>query len=203
MRLIEQSDTVRFAAALLLAAGCSPRRAGPAVEPPAALVSALASAREAYPELAAARVELREMRAEQFFFMAQPEWRHAFRRSGARTYRISYDPAVLADGPSAEALAGVMAHELGHILEYARLGGLGLADFGLRYLCVREFRIAHERDTDFEALVRGFGPGLAAYERWALGRLSGAALRVKRETYLSPEEIEAWVRDKSEAQAGG
>lgn len=182
------------AAACGLAAGCSAPRPEPLAAPPAALVAALARAREAYPELAPARVELSAERFDGFFFMARPDRLGALRGPGARTYRILYSPAVLDDGPGAEALAGVMAHELGHILHYARLGRMGLADFGLRYLCVRDYRVEHERETDLEALRRGFGPGLAAYERWALGRLTGVALELKRRTYLSPEEIEAWVR---------
>ena len=60
-------------------------------------------------------------------------------------------------------LAGVLAHELGHIAYYHKLNALEFGKWGLCYLRSDEFHVTHERTTDLMPVYHGLGSQIYQY----------------------------------------
>ena len=114
-----------------------------------------------------------------------------------RVYRVEYDPIVLSDPPEPAALAAVLAHELGHVNDYAAMTSTEYLDFGLWYAeqsaAGSDDLAAYERATDEQALTRGCAAGLSAMREWIYAHCTGEVLAEKQRDYYSPDEIAAWV----------
>ena len=115
----------------------------------------------------------------------------------ARVYRVQVDPLVLTDPPSPEALAAVLAHELGHVLDYSTMTVREYLEFGVWYGTQDPLTSTglsdYERATDAMALERGCADGLTEMRTWVYAHASPDVLAEKQHNYDSPEEIAAWV----------
>lgn len=161
------------------------------------LLAELAAVREAsFPELAGVNVGV-EAVVDLQYFRAWTELDTINEAPEARTYTVQYDPEVLSDPPGAEALAAVLAHELGHVLDYLAMDSTELLEFGVWYgsqdSATSDELSAYERATDEVALERGCATGLSAFREWLYARVEGDVEIDKRRNYYSPEEIAAWV----------
>ena len=114
-----------------------------------------------------------------------------------RTYTVQYDPVVLADPPPAEALAAVLAHELGHVDHYLGMSTEEAVQFGVWYgtqdPTTSDDLAAYERETDEKVLARGCAAGLAAMRVWIYEHVEGDVLVEKERNYYTPDEIAAWL----------
>lgn len=114
-----------------------------------------------------------------------------------RVFVVSYDPVVLADPPSAVALAAILAHELGHVFDYTSMNVEEYLQFGLWYgaqdPAESDELAAYERQTDEAALHRGCAAGLAEMREWIYAHATPEVLAEKQRNYYTPAEIEAWT----------
>ena len=109
-------------------------------------------------------------------------------------YVLKFNPLFAEKGLSAAGLRAILAHEVSHALCYQREGFAGLLKTAIA-------NIGHEpptgptveRAADVEAIIRGFGPGLAEYRTWQYALLDAETVRLKRKTYFTPEEALAAV----------
>lgn len=87
------------------------------------------------------------------------------------------------------ALTGILSHEYAHIFDYSTKSDLGMLWFAMKYYFDKR---TIERNTDLEAVKRGFGDELIAFDRFIYkSKLpSKKYLRNKRKNYLSVNEIE-------------
>jgi hypothetical protein len=169
---------------LLLA--CAPLRAG-------TVESALRETVEtAYPELEGLRLELRSFEDDEFYFQARVDAWTVWKPARERTYAIYVHPELRRDPPPPKALRAVLAHELEHVLGYAKMSRWELLRLAFAYAFGNEAKIAHyERATDARVVDRCLGSGLAAYKRWAFDRLPESSRAKRARRYLSIAEIEA------------
>jgi hypothetical protein len=144
-----------------------------------------------YPELAGVPIELGMLESETDFFVANLVLSTATNPPLEREYLVLANPALLADPPPPSALYAILVHELAHIRDYTEKDTAELVSFGLWY--AQGDTAAYERATDEVALKLGCGEGLKAYREWLYERLDAEAVEAKRETYYTPEEIEAWM----------
>lgn len=99
----------------------------------------------------------------------------AFMISHPRKRIISYDDRQLKkQALGKEALIGVLAHELAHQADYARMSFLQRLVFMARYRSSHEFKRQAERRADKIAIAQGYGKALLAlhheFERASPGR---------------------------------
>ncbi|GDX78703.1 hypothetical protein LBMAG42_05140 [Deltaproteobacteria bacterium] len=131
------------------------------------------------------------------FFRAWTELDTVGNEPYARSYTIEYDPVVLSDPPSPEALAAVLAHELGHIDDYLQMDSAALLDFAVWYGTEDPTTSAslaeYERATDEKALARGCAEGLSAMRTWIYAHVDADRLAEKQKDYYTPDEITSWV----------
>ena len=156
--------------------------------------------RRSFPELAGVEVTLNQIRSPSDYFTSGTELRTIWNGGRKRSYLVYVNPRLYRDPPSRDALLAVMAHELGHIVDYERRSATGLAGFTVRYL-TRD-RARYERETDLGALRRGYGCGLIDYREWLYRHVSPAAAAAKRRDYLTPAEIRAWLINEAAAPSG-
>lgn len=97
-----------------------------------------------------------------------------------------------------EIVIGFLAHELAHVLDYARRSRINLILLGVQYLLSRQYRRFLERDTDVLTIMHGFGSELLqSYESVLSGEeVSQNYKKNKKEFYLSPTEISKLVKNK-------
>lgn len=177
--------------ALALAAAAAPV---PLHEGQARITRALAAALPSFPGLAGKTVVLRPYQADDLYFRAWVEgWWGSRER---RTYAVMYNLELLKDFPPQDALVAILAHELAHLEQFAALGRWELLRLALPYALSDKREAAHERATDMIAMQRGFAPGLLAYKRWILERSDDREKARRRRVYLTPEEVEAWIREE-------
>ena len=131
------------------------------------------------------------------FFRAWIELDTIAQEPRARTYTVQYDPVVLADPPPVDALAAVLAHELGHVDDYLAMNTSEAVQFCLWYGAqdptTSDELAAYERQTDEKVLARGCAEGLAAMREWIYAHVDGAVLEEKRRNYYTPDEIAVWT----------
>ncbi|HHO52462.1 MAG TPA: hypothetical protein ENK18_16730, partial [Deltaproteobacteria bacterium] len=152
-----------------------------------ALITALIA--DAFPELADARVTIRELSSRSVNFTSQPHlgsWLSPFART---RYLIRINPRVYASDPSApplplDAAEAILAHELAHTLDYVQGGSPAILRAALAQLGPGALARS-ERRTDLVAISRGYAAGLARYRTWIYPTLSARAEARKRKIYLS------------------
>tara|TARA_R110000868_G_scaffold248282_22_gene504745 strand:+ start:15770 stop:16762 length:993 start_codon:yes stop_codon:yes gene_type:complete len=114
----------------------------------------------------------------------------ASRLIGKDHYRVGINPKIFALDIPMLALEAVLAHELEHTTDYVEKKFVtGIIPIGIRLL-FKKHRYLYERRTDLKTLLKGYGLGMIRYKRWQYNLLSPNELRIKRENYLSPEEID-------------
>lgn len=108
-----------------------------------------------------------------------------------RSYFIEYNPALFTAKPpaSAKAIAGILAHELVHIQDYAERSVLRVVMLFIQATSV------YERKTDKTAMDLGFSDGLMAYREWIYKQISPEEMALKKKNYYTPEEIQAYLDD--------
>jgi hypothetical protein len=144
-------------------------------------------------ELAAYTVVLDPLESESDFFTADVDTTTIGKPPAERTYRVRYNPKLLADPPSNRAVLAILVHELKHVLDYTKKATEAeLVDFGVKYALDQPFRTGYERATDEHALSRGYGEGLKDYRHWLYERVTPDKLEEKRRDYYTPEEIDAY-----------
>ena len=107
---------------------------------------------------------------------------------GRGSFVLSVDRSLL--GAPWRVIAGGFAHELAHILRDSRIGRWQLDRAWSLYFTSRTFRIRDERETDREAIARGYGRDLL--ELMLFGRARGCLWR--REDGLTLPEVHRMVR---------
>lgn len=165
-----------------------------------AVASLLVQVREAsFPELAGEDIVLNELRSGSDFFTSGTELRTILNARRRRAYIIYVNPGLFPEPPPPVAIRAVLEHELSHIMDYGRRAAPGLAWFTFHYLTRND--AAYERATDLGALGRGYGCGLMAYREWLYRRVSPGTVAAKRRAYMTPEEIRAWMTNRSPPSA--
>jgi hypothetical protein len=135
-----------------------------------------------------ADVECTEFESDSDFFQARPRlgalcWRKQ------RRYRILVNCRAAELGLSHDAMRGILAHELDHLLFYHERTRLVCLAWSLLTLLFHNHCIRFERRADLRTVYRGFAQGLAAYRLWLYARVNQRVMLSKRRVYLTPEEI--------------
>jgi hypothetical protein len=141
---------------------------------------------ESFPELQGHDVEIGAMSDESVFFESNFDVMAAL--MGERRYKIAVNPELFALEVPNDALAGVVAHELAHTLDYQRRDRLGLMEL-LPALVFSDANVRFERWTDLQAVARGYGPSLLRYRQWQRSVLTDAQWRRKLITYYGPRDL--------------
>lgn len=97
-----------------------------------------------------------------------------------------------------QAKIGIIAHELGHILDYQSKSLLQLIKTGLLYI----FRIQekYEKSIDYLTIKKGFGWQVLAWSDYAFNHsnASESYLKFKDKYYFNPKEIKAILKSNNE-----
>lgn len=148
---------------------------------------------QSFPELEGRSLELGSFEEADSFFQSQFEFWSLF---GSRPrYRIEVNPRLLELGCPPEAIDAVLAHELGHTLDYDQEGLPGLFKVLSRLLIDPR---GYEHRTDLQAIFRGYGSGLALYREWIYAQLTPEQVERKRYMYYQPAEIRLLMSRLSE-----
>lgn len=175
----------------------------PSVAAPASVVSNAVRtvAAKAYPEIKLSKLSFRSFSSRTNFFKSR------FSICRFLTFRpmrhvVYFNPAAFENGLTEEAMDGIIAHELAHVLYYTEKNRLQL--LGMVRLLSSDENAEFERRADIEAISRGYGKGLAEYRRWLFQHIPGSALKGKTRNYFAPDEIlmisEALKRDPGLAE---
>lgn len=145
---------------------------------------------ESFPELADKSFELEFFKSRDVFFHSEPDVGSVLNPFRPTSYQLGVNRAVYSKELPSKAAKAIMAHELSHTLEYVNRGVLGMLDafVGRFYM---PHLIHNERQTDMEAISRGFADGLSDYREWIYPHLTPEDEVKKRKIYFSPEEISA------------
>jgi len=150
-----------------------------------------------FPELSSLSIATVRFQSPSVFFMSSFDVVAALDDDEPLHLLLSMNDAVLDDPPSELAIRAVLAHELGHSLDFVRrrqrAGAAGLMSL-VPALLWPPAEAEMERATDLIAVARGYGPGLQAYRAWLYGRLDKDAVAEKRRVYYSPLELDLLTR---------
>ena len=172
---------------------CSERFAGDSPASEADIIALVESAREGFfPTLSEVSLEVGTMESDDGYFVANLDLATISEEPFERNYRVLYSPAMFADAPSRLASGAILVHELKHVLDYTGMDTSELVEFGLWYASGDDIS-DYEKETDTYALESGCADGLTAYREWVYTHIPKEDLEEKMSTYLTPEEIAAWV----------
>ncbi len=87
-----------------------------------------------------------------------------------------------------DGLRAVIAHELGHAYYFKSRNRVKL--LVLIGLVCKGYTARFERQTDMQAITRGYGAGLRSYRLWLYGKIPANKIAEKKRNYFSPEEID-------------
>lgn len=153
-----------------------------------------------YPELADARIKVREVKGDDDVFFTSSFTAGSFLFRRKLTYCVRVNRDLYRARPPRAAIEAILAHELAHTAYYHARKKRHLFKL-VRIFLSKKHNTSFERATDLVTIEKGYGAGLAEYRRWIYARLQGKALAKKRATYLSPEEI-AFVEGARAAHPG-
>ena len=148
-----------------------------------------------YPELADVKIQFREKNLKTTM-AAIPRNDFFLRKKGNRTYRIYIDKKVkenkglqLKDVPL-NAQIGVIAHELGHVVDYESKSAVGIILTGLGYL-LPPFRKKLERKVDEITIAHGLGHQVKEFSDYVLyqAEVSDKYMKYKRKYYYKPVQL--------------
>ena len=108
-------------------------------------------------------------------------------------YVIVLDSNKLVDVDGVE-LEGMLAHELAHLESYSEMSFPGFLLFAIKYGLYSDFQRETERETDMNAIDKGFGKELLAFREYRLNTASEKEIEILKKNYLSIEEIKALIR---------
>lgn len=146
-----------------------------------------------FPELEGVHIEVRRKRIGTLM-AARPKIDFLFRKKEERRYVvfITDDPdmnaGLIFDGMSECAQAGVLGHELSHILTYNEKNNWQMLLFGIKYIFKKK---EIEAETDIIAMQHGFGDQLIEYTHYIhkSPHTNRKYLKNKKEHYLSANEM--------------
>lgn len=149
----------------------------------------------AFPELKGKQIEIRRKKIGTLM-AARPKGNFFFQKRENRKYIIyitdepGMNAGLLFKDMSECAQAGVLGHELSHILEYNELNNFQMLWFGIKYFFKRK---EIEERTDLTAMRRGFVDHLVEYTKYihASPHTNKKYLRKKKKHYLSAIEMHA------------
>ena len=131
------------------------------------------------------------------FFQAWIELSTLSNPPESRSYIIRYDPMVLSDPPEPVAVAAILGHELGHVLDYLGKDTEEMVSFAAWYgsedPASSDALADYERGTDEKAMERGCADGLSRMREWIYAHVDPETEAIKRREYYTPEEIADWV----------
>lgn len=164
-----------------------------------------------YPELQTKKIVFRYTRKEGTSIMkAQPDIKSVLRLGNDRSYIIYVNRTILLDNQThqihtlpEEVLTGWFGHELGHVMDYERLGKWGLIRFGIGYLLSGSFVKGAEQRADNIAVAHGMGKQILATKSYILNH-AGISERYKqkiRKLYPSPEQIMEVIKGQKDISA--
>lgn len=114
-----------------------------------------------------------------------------------RQYTVHYDPLLLREPPTPNALLAALTHELGHISDYVEMDSDELIEFALWYgtqdPMTSDGLRDYERETDEVSLANGCADGLSDFRLWIAERATPEILAEKTRNYYTPEEIASWT----------
>ncbi len=147
-----------------------------------------------FPELKGLKIEVRRKHIGTMM-AARPKIDFLFRKQENRTYVVFItDSPEMNAGPifaemSECAQAGVLGHELSHIVTYNDMNNMQLILFGIKYMFNKR---KIEAQTDLIAMKHGFGEQLIEYTRFIIKspHTNRKYLRKKKKYYLSANEME-------------
>jgi hypothetical protein len=135
----------------------------PIITCPDSFIEPFMEALSHYPELqnTSIKVVVKE-KIKSSMMLAQPGFSSLFKPSEKRSYLIKIaryfktkkEKVLTSDLPK-KVLTGWFAHELGHILDYSRKSGSGLAQLGIRYVFSRAHVKRVEKTADSLAVLHG------------------------------------------------
>ena len=144
------------------------------------------------------KIDIFDIDSDEFFMISNFKLERIL---GKDHYRIGINPKIFALDIPKEALVAVLAHELQHTMDYAKKSFIaGIIPIGIKVL-IKKYRYRYERQTDLKTVLNGYGDGLISYKRWQYRLLSKEDLKVKRENYLTPGEIELIQRNLKNKKA--
>lgn len=132
-------------------------------------------------------IDIYDIDSDEFFMVSNFKLKRVLAKD---QYRIGVNPKIFALDIPKDGLIAVLAHELQHTMDYSDKSFVtGIIPIGIKLL-IKKHRYRYERQTDLKTLLNGYGNGLISYKRWQYRLLSSDDLKVKRENYLTPGEIE-------------
>lgn len=138
-------------------------------------------------------IVLFEIQNPDYFFISLPSTTTIL---GSNIYRIGIGSQIIKNKIPANALKGILAHELNHTLDYHESYTIpGILRIWIRTL-FNDSNIQYERQTDLKTLKQGYAEDLKAYKNWQYPLLSQKALEIKRIEYLTPEDINDFLNEK-------
>jgi hypothetical protein len=140
-----------------------------------------------YPELKNADIQLQVFHSESDYFRTSFSFGH-FLGAKKMRYLIKVNPRIFELNAPEEAVRAIIAHELGHAFDFHSKKRICL--LGLVRLSSKGYTAGFERQTDLQAISRGYGDGLKAYRVWLYQNIPAKKLAEKRRNYFSPEEID-------------
>lgn len=153
-----------------------------------------------FPELRNAweqgRIKFKALQSNAYFFKTSYSSGYLSGDRSKRTYSIDvndsiYDPDQKPAGaPTVEAIQGILAHELVHLVDYEKADIKRKIHLGVTII-IHPSSI--ERATDETAFARGFAQGIRKYREWIYGKLTQKVLKRKMKRYYTPEEIDRWI----------
>ncbi len=141
-----------------------------------------------FPELARVRFQVSDFHSQNDYFRTRFSLPRFFFLLPMR-YSVQVNPRLFAEQAPALGVCAILAHELSHLTALSR--GNRIRRFGLVRLISGRYTARFERQTDLEAIHRGYGEGLKAYRNWVYAHIAPDKVAEKKRRYFSPEEIDA------------
>lgn len=176
---------------------------------PESIKDEVATAMEFYPELQDLNIEFKFKKSiKKSTMQARPSFGSFFKSSENRTYlvlisekfKIENQEYLTTQIPE-DVLVGWIAHELGHIMDYANRSKTNLLWFGVKYLLSENHIIEAERSADTFAIEQGAEQYILKTKDFILNH-ANISLKYKnriKKYYLSPEEILELIQSRNEA----
>ncbi len=141
-----------------------------------------------FPELEEVDITIESFNSKEYFLKVRPLKSFLF---GKSRYKLSISNQLFDGQNSAPGIDGILAHELTHITQYEKMKGKENKIFKLLWSQTKQKSvIKFERETDVEAIMRGYGPQLIDYRLWLYTKIPKDKVEKKKKEYLTPEEIQ-------------